>query len=95
MDLIDMARSPRPTNAAWLGALQDELDQVMTDRLHKFLLAAARYGYRNLVLGAWGCGAFGHDAAAVAGYFYDVFSRRASRNILIPRFSPSCTTRGS
>lgn len=48
----------------------------MTDRLHKFLLAAARYGYRNLVLGAWGCGAFGHDAAAVAGYFYDVFFQK-------------------
>lgn len=54
-------------------ALQDELDQIMTDRLHKFLLAAARYGYRNLVLGAWGCGAFGHDTATVAGYFYHLF----------------------
>ncbi len=54
-------------------APQEELDQVMTDRLHKFLLAAARYGYRNLVLGAWGCGAFGHDTERVAGYFYDLF----------------------
>lgn len=54
-------------------APQDELDQVMTDRLHKFLMAAARHGYRNLVLGAWGCGAFGHDAATVASYFYHLF----------------------
>lgn len=54
-------------------APQEELNRVMTDRLRKFLLAAARYGYRNLVLGAWGCGAFGHDAAAVAGYFYHLF----------------------
>lgn len=54
-------------------ASQEELDQVMTDRLRKFLLATARYGYRDLVLGAWGCGAFGHDTATVAGYFYNLF----------------------
>ena len=34
---------------------------------------AAWYGYRNLVLGAWGCGAFGHDTETVAGYFYKLF----------------------
>lgn len=53
---------------------QEELDRVMTDRLRKFLLAAARHGYRDLVLGAWGCGAFGHDAERVAGYFHALFS---------------------
>lgn len=52
---------------------QEELDRVMTDRLRKFLLAAAKHGYRELLLGAWGCGAFGHDAARVAGYFYQLF----------------------
>jgi len=34
---------------------------------------AARNGYRNLVLGAWGTGAFGHDTKRVAGYFYKLF----------------------
>lgn len=52
---------------------QNTLDDVMTNRLRRMLYMAARYGYRNLVLGAWGCGAFGHDAEAVAGYFYKLF----------------------
>ena len=52
---------------------QSTLDSIMTDRLGKMLLAAARHGYRNLVLGAWGCGAFGHSAKRVAGYFKKLF----------------------
>lgn len=52
---------------------QSTLDEIMTDRLSKMLLAAARHGYRNLVLGAWGCGAFGHSAKRVAGYFKKLF----------------------
>ncbi len=52
---------------------QSRLDRVMTDRLEKYLAAAAQKGYRNLVLGAWGCGAFGHNAKNVAKYFYSLF----------------------
>lgn len=52
---------------------QDKLDIIMKDRLRKMLFAAARYGYRTLVLGAWGCGAFGHSAKRVAQYYYDLF----------------------
>ncbi|MCR5654996.1 MAG: TIGR02452 family protein, partial [Lachnospiraceae bacterium] len=52
---------------------QRTLDIVMKDRLRKFLTIAARNGYRSLVLGAWGCGAFGHNTDTVAGYFYDLF----------------------
>lgn len=52
---------------------QGELDRVMKDRLRYFLMAAARYGYSELVLGAWGCGAFGHDTKKVAQYFYELF----------------------
>lgn len=52
---------------------QSELDAIMKERLRLFLMAAARRGYRNLVLGAWGCGAFGHDAKTVASYFNELF----------------------
>ena len=36
------------------------------------LAAAAKSGYKTLVLGAWGCGAFGNKPEDVAGYFKQV-----------------------
>ena len=45
---------------------------VMKERIRQYLYCAARYRYRTLTLGAWGCGAFGHDAKVVAGYFYEL-----------------------
>ena len=51
---------------------QNILDKAMKNRLAKMFAVAAFYGYKNLVLGAWGCGALGHDPHNVAGYFYDL-----------------------
>lgn len=51
---------------------QGIIDDVMVSRLRNMFAAAVHYGYRNLVLGAWGCGAFGHDPERVAEYFHDV-----------------------
>ena len=45
---------------------------VMKERIRQYLYCAARYGYRTITLGAWGCGAFGHDAKTVAGYFHEL-----------------------
>lgn len=48
------------------------LEKVMTDRI-RYMLNIARYNkYKYLVLGAWGCGAFGNNTEDVAGYFYKV-----------------------
>lgn len=46
-----------------------EIDRVMYRRLQNFLMKAVEEDCRSLVLGAWGCGVFGHDAGRVAGYF--------------------------
>lgn len=51
----------------------NELNDVILTRLRYFLYACARYGYRNLVLGAWGCGAFGNDPFMVSDCFYKLF----------------------
>ena len=48
------------------------LSRVMKSRLRKMFAVAAAHGYSSLVLGAWGCGAFGHDPYSVAKYFYDI-----------------------
>jgi uncharacterized protein (TIGR02452 family) len=51
---------------------QNIVDDVMKFRLRNMFVAAIHYGYKNLVLGAWGCGAFGHDPETVADYFYSL-----------------------
>ena len=71
---VSVVTIPAPNkNGRAKDVAQSTLDKVMIYRLRRMLYAAARYGYRNLVLGAWGCGAFGHDTETVAGYFYKLF----------------------
>ncbi|MGN0619591.1 MAG: TIGR02452 family protein [Ruminiclostridium sp.] len=53
-----------------LSAVQ--LHSLMTDRIRILLYASAYYGYRNITLGAWGCGAFGHNPYDMTGYFREV-----------------------
>lgn len=46
-----------------------EIGPVMSERITKVLAVAQRHGHRSLVLGAWGCGAFGNDGDQIAGLF--------------------------
>ncbi len=48
------------------------VDETMLRRIRILLLIAADNRYRNLVLGAWGCGAFGNKPQDVAEYFRKV-----------------------
>ena len=48
------------------------IEETFIRRIRKLLRAAAVNGYRNLVLGAWGCGAFGNRPEDVAYYFKKV-----------------------
>lgn len=50
-------------------ANQKGIDHYMEKRIRQFLKCGAYYGYKTVTLGAWGCGAFGHDAKRVAEYF--------------------------
>lgn len=72
--LVGVVTMPAPNrNGRAHDVPQSELDQVMMSRLRKMLLAAVQNKYRTLVLGAWGCGVFGHSARRVARYFHDLF----------------------
>ncbi|MDO4753844.1 MAG: TIGR02452 family protein [Bacillota bacterium] len=51
---------------------QIDIDEVMRRRITNLLSVLMSRGYRSLTLGAWGCGAFGHDARRVARYFYEI-----------------------
>lgn len=43
--------------------------QTVYQRILSMLVCCANFGYRNLVLGAWGCGVFGNDAKKMAQLF--------------------------
>ena len=51
------------------GLSEEEYREMFYRRIVRVLQCAASCGYRDLVLGAWGCGAFGNDAAVVAELF--------------------------
>jgi uncharacterized protein (TIGR02452 family) len=51
------------------GRSESEYKDMFRTRIRNLLKCAAYYGYRDLVLGAWGCGAFSNDARVVAPLF--------------------------
>lgn len=48
-----------------------EIGPVMAKRIRKLLAVAAAHNQTCLVLGAWGCGAFGNDGTLIARLFHD------------------------
>jgi uncharacterized protein (TIGR02452 family) len=53
---------------AWtVGRLESA--ELLRLRINRVLSIARAYGYFSLVLGAWGCGAFGNDAELTAQHF--------------------------
>jgi uncharacterized protein (TIGR02452 family) len=52
----------------------DEIRQAFDDRIRRVLGIAVAHGHDTVVLGAWGCGAFGNDPAQVAAQFQDALS---------------------
>lgn len=52
------------------GMSEGEYQDMVYNRIMGMLKCAAYFGYRNLVLGAWGCGAFGNDAHVISDLFY-------------------------
>ena len=45
---------------------------LMAGRIKRVLDVCLSYGYSELILGAWGCGAFGHDPLETAESFRDI-----------------------
>ncbi|HNZ99870.1 TIGR02452 family protein [Ruminococcus sp.] len=64
---------PAPNRrGAAIFASNKKIAEVMTRRIRIMLAIAAKHGHRSIVLGAWGCGAFGNSSDDVAGYFRKV-----------------------
>lgn len=58
-------------NRGKISVTEEKIAEIMRLRIRKMLYVAAHFGYKYLVLGAWGCGAFGNDAGTVARLFYE------------------------
>ena len=50
-------------------ARRSEIEPAMLARIHKVLTLGAAHGHTSIILGAWGCGAFGNDGAEMAAWF--------------------------
>lgn len=54
------------------GMSQQEYETMLYKRIRGMLLVAASQNFRHLVLGAFGCGVYGNDAAVVSDLFHYV-----------------------
>jgi uncharacterized protein (TIGR02452 family) len=84
--VVAFITSAAPNAGAAADRRPDELPaipDVFRRRSEYVLAVAAAYGYRRLVLGAWGCGVFRNDpvvvAAAFAGHLRGVWAGRFER----------------
>jgi len=50
------------------------VEKVMYERCRRALHVAARMGHEDLILGAWGCGVFGHDRFDVGAIWAELFN---------------------
>ena len=68
--LLGVVTVPAPNRyGAAMFASDVVIEDAFTRRIRIMLAAAAKYGYKNVILGAWGCGAFGNSPKKVAEYF--------------------------
>lgn len=65
------APAPNRRGAAML-ITEKKAREVFRRRIRIIFCAAAEYGYKDLVLGAWGCGAFGNSPDMVAEVFREL-----------------------
>ena len=63
--------APNKRGAALLAS-NKKIAETMTRRIRIMLAIAAENSHKNLVLGAWGCGAFGNKPDEVSEYFRNV-----------------------
>ena len=52
-------------------AEEGQVDALMRRRISRILDIMAAYGYTDIILGAWGCGAFGCDPKCISKIFVD------------------------
>lgn len=68
--LLSIVSAPAPNlNGVRPEGLQFKLKGIIRERATRILDIAAHHGHKNIILGAWGCGAFGNDPVMIAEVF--------------------------
>lgn len=65
------------------GRSEKEYTDLLYHRICSILKCAADWGYKSIILGAFGCGAFGNDAALVSDLFHKAIKEHGYS---VPRF---------
>ncbi len=66
---LSIISAPAPNIRSMENVDLNVLSNKLYDRAVKILQIADKHGHRNIILGAWGCGAFGNDSSMVAKIF--------------------------
>lgn len=80
---ISIITAPAPNVRAMENVAEDELKDIIRHRAIKILQVAEEHGHKNIILGAWGCGAFGNSPEMVAKSFMDALT-------MVPAFEHVC-----
>ncbi len=73
------------------GKTEDEYKEMLQNRIDGMLRCAVSLGYENIILGAFGCGAFRNDAALVSDDFYQALTGSAGSGLAHADFAVLCT----
>lgn len=66
---LSIITAPAPNVWSMDDPSEDNLKEIFNRRTRKILKIAAEYKHKTIILGAWGCGAFGNNAQMVAESF--------------------------
>lgn len=81
--MLSVISAPAPNVRAMTEPDEEIISNTIRNRAQKVLEIAAKHDHKNIVLGAWGCGAFGNDPRTVAEIFMDLLKQ-------IPVFEHVC-----
>ena len=81
--LLSIISAPAPNVSSMNNIDEEKLIDLLFYRAAKILLIAVLHGHKNIILGAWGCGAFGNNSQMVATVFMEALEA-------IPRFEHVC-----